>query len=48
VKASRSNSEKYTLEKWEEGGMSTIQTKTGGSYVVSTGSWIARNLLTLM
>ena len=30
----RDKTGKYSLEKWEEGGVSTIQTKTGGSYVV--------------
>jgi hypothetical protein len=39
VKASRSNSGKYSIDNWEEGGMSTIQTKTGGSYVVSCRSF---------
>lgn len=36
VKASRANAELYSMENWEKGGVSTIQTKSGTAYVVSS------------
>ena len=38
VAADRVDADKYSIEKWEEGGVGVIQTKSGGSYTVSIAS----------
>ena len=34
ITAEMDETDKYSLEKWEEGGVGVIQTKTGGTYTV--------------
>ena len=34
ITAEMDETDKYTLEKWEEGGVGIIKTKTGGTYTV--------------
>ena len=36
VEAAKDEEGKYTLDKWEEGGVGIVKTKSGGSYTVRT------------
>ena len=35
VTAEKDEEGKYTLDKWEEGGVGVVQTKSGGAYTVN-------------